>query len=161
MTRNFTGSVTHKLDAKGRVSLPSGFREVLRAASAAASRPADALDEFMLIPAWDDEQTHLAMTLPGHEQLVRTLGEADFDTPEEEAMTRLRYIGLARRLAVEDGGRFVLAKDLREALGLSDAVHFVGDGGTFQIWEPGAFAARTAPRAGPQPKTLSMRGIGQ
>lgn len=159
MTRNFTGSATHKLDAKGRVSLPSAFRDVLRASGAGA--PSDAVDEFMLIPAWGDEERHLAMTLAGHDELVRTLSELAFDSQEEEEATRLRYIGLARRIAVEEGGRFVLSRDLREPLALDGSVHFVGDGGTFQLWNPDTFAARMAPAARVRPRTLSMARIGQ
>lgn len=159
MTRNFIGSATHKLDGKGRVSLPAGFRDVLRAQN--PDKPAGTPDEFILIPATDGEEMHLALTPAGHEQLIATLTEVEYDSPEEEEATRLRYIGLARQISVEDGGRFVLAKDLREALGLTDAVHFVGDGGTFQLWEPGTFAGRHAPAVKAKPKKLSMRSIGQ
>ena len=156
MARNFIGSATHRLDAKGRVSLPSDYREVLRA-DGEPGKP----DGFVLIPAAEDEPAHIAMTPSGHAELIAMLTQEVYDSPEEEQATRMRYIGNARPVSVEDGGRFVLSKDLRDMLGLTDQVRFVGDGGTFQIWEPGAHDARFGPAAAAKPKKLRLAGIGQ
>lgn len=153
VTRNFIGSATHRLDGKGRVSLPSSFRDVLRAH--------ETPDDFVLIPAAGDDPAHIAMTPAGHAELIAALVEEDYDSPEQEDATRQRYIGDARPISVEEHGRFVLSRDLREALALSDQVRFVGDGGTFQIWNPETHAARLGPESGVQPKRIRLSRIGQ
>ena len=153
VARNFIGSATHKLDAKGRVSLPSDYREVLKAHGSP--------DHFVLIPADEVDPMHVALTPAGHAELIAALTDQDYDSPEEEQATRLRYIGNARPISVEEGGRFVLSRDLREAIGLRDAVRFVGDGGTFQLWEPGACDARFAPEKKVRPRRVRLAGIGQ
>ncbi|MEM1345513.1 MAG: division/cell wall cluster transcriptional repressor MraZ [Pseudomonadota bacterium] len=87
---------------------------------------------------------HTAFTVAGHDALIARLKDLKYDNPIQREATRRRYIGLARRISVEEGGRFVLAKDLREMLGLEGAVQFVGDGGTFQLWHPDRYAASIA-----------------
>jgi len=153
VTRNFIGSVTHKVDAKGRVSLPSEFREVLRGQGSP--------DGFILIPADELEPMHVCMSREGHSQLIATIARQDYDSFEEEQATRRRYIGNARSIAVEEAGRFVLGKDLREGLKLSGEARFVGDGGTFQIWQPGAYDALFGAAAPAKPRRLRRSEIGQ
>jgi MraZ protein len=131
LARYFIGSATHKLDAKGRVSLPSDYRAVLRAQGSE--------DSFVVVPRPGADPCHLAFSGPGHERLIERIGSADYPSPAHRRETRRRFISEARPVALEDGGRFVLPRDLREALGLDKEVQFVGDGETFQIWEPGAW----------------------
>ena len=154
MSRFFIGSATHKLDAKGRVSLPSDFRDVLEAHGCR--------DRFVLVPASDGTDCHIAFTESGHARLVEHLGSGEeaFESEEEERETRRRYIWNAKPVAVEDTGRFVLSQDLRAALGLADQVRFVGDGQTFQIWEPARFdALHGAAEGRAKPKKLNLARI--
>lgn len=150
MARHFIGTATHKLDAKGRVSLPSDFRDVLEAHGAR--------DRFVLVPASDGVEAHIAFSVAGHERLVDALS-ADpdaFSSEDEERETRRRYIWSAKPIAVEDTGRFVLSQDLRAMIGLSDQARFVGDGQTFQIWEPGRFDALHGGDTPVRPKKLNL-----
>lgn len=153
VTRNFIGSATHKVDAKGRVSLPSDYRDVLREQGSP--------DGFILIPADDLEPMHVCMSRAGHSELIAMLSQQDYETLEEEQATRRRYIGNARPVSVEDGGRFVLSRELREGLALSGEARFVGDGGTFQIWQPAAYDALFGARAPAKPRRLRLSEIGQ
>lgn len=137
MARFFIGSATHKLDGKGRVSLPSDFRDALRAQESA--------DAFILVPAAEGAAHHLCFSRAGHERLIQRLGALSYPSPAHKRAARRRYIADAKPISVEEGGRFVLARELREGLGLSAQVQFIGDGETFQIWEPGAYAEATAP----------------
>ena len=41
-------------------------------------------------------------------------------------------------------GRLVLAKKLRDKIGITDEAVFVASGDTFQIWEPAAYAEHSA-----------------
>ena len=49
----------------------------------------------------------------------------------------LRIVTDARQIPVDEAGRMVLSKDLRDQIGLDDEVRFVGRGSSFQIWGPG------------------------
>ena len=153
MTRNFIGSATHRLDAKGRVSLPSDYRDVLREQGSP--------DGFILIPADELEPMHVCMSRAGHSELIAMLARQDYDSFEEEQATRRRYVGNARPISVEDGGRFVLSRDLRDGIDLTDQARFVGDGGTFQIWQPAAYDALFGPAAPAKPRRLRLSEIGQ
>ena len=148
MSKFFIGSATHKLDAKGRVSLPSDFRDVLRFEGVP--------DRFVLVPAGEGGDFHTAFTKPGHERLVKRLSKTKFSSDDEEFLTRQRYIWNAKPIAVEDTGRFVLSQELRNQLGLTDQAYFLGDGPTFQIWEPGRFAALDGKHSGAEPKKLNL-----
>ncbi len=130
--RYFIGSATHKLDAKGRVSLPSDYREVLRAQESA--------DVFVVVPAEPGGDFHLAFSRTGHERLIERLAGLSYATPAQRRETRRRYISEARPVSLEEGGRFVMGRELRERLGLDKEVLFVGDGETFQIWSPARYA---------------------
>ncbi|MEM9147358.1 MAG: hypothetical protein AAGC57_14285 [Pseudomonadota bacterium] len=137
--RYFIGSAAHKLDAKGRVSLPADYREVLRAQ--------DSADVFVIVPAGAGVGYHLALSRQGHERLIERIASMSFASPEQKRETRRRFISEARPVSVEEGGRFVLARELRDSLGLDKEVCFVGDGETFQIWRPEDQAAAAAAAA--------------
>jgi len=152
VTRYFRGSATHKLDAKGRVSLPSDYREVLRAHGSE--------QVFVVVPAGEDEACHTGFTLAGHDLLVRQIEDFPFEDEDEAIETRRRYIGDARTLAIEEGGRFVLPRDLRQPLGLTNEVFFFGDGATFQLWHPETYRAeQSTRRTKARPRKMRLKGV--
>ena len=59
----------------------------------------------------------------------------------------------ARQIPVDDAGRIVLSKDLRDQLGLDGEVRFVGRGSSFEIWEP---ASRDRHEAAIQPRSREI-----
>ncbi|MGF1446195.1 MAG: division/cell wall cluster transcriptional repressor MraZ [Pikeienuella sp.] len=136
MARFFIGSATHKLDGKGRVSLPSDFRDVLKEQAGASG----GAEEFVLVPAQGDQAFHTGLSRSGHEALVRRISGARYPNAAVKRAVRQRFIAAAKPISVEEGGRFVLPRELREVLGLTNAVQFVGDGETFQIWQPERYA---------------------
>lgn len=153
MARFFIGSATHKLDGKGRVSLPSAYRDVLRRQ--------DSEDEFVLVPRLPGKDHHIALSRPGHERLIKRLGAQSYPSEAHKREMRRLYIAEARAFQLEDGGRFVLPKDLRDMLGLTKEAQFVGDGETFQIWEPGRYAEVTGavPEAEIGPVEIDLAGL--
>lgn len=152
MVRYFIGSAAHKLDAKGRVSLPADYRDVLKAQESA--------DVFVIVPAGAGVPFHLAFSRQGHERLIERIAAMSFASPEQKRETRRRFISEARPVSVEEGGRFVLSRELRDALGLDKEVQFVGDGETFQIWQPATHAAAEAKAAETaEPAELDFAGL--
>ena len=127
MLKYFTGSATHRVDAKGRVSLPSEFRKVLESLGST---------HVFILPQMNHPDAHTGFSQTGYQTLVDQLEEKDYSWEQREAMA-LRYVTNARQIPVDDAGRIVLSKDLRETIGVTDEVRFVGHMSDFQLWEPG------------------------
>ena len=129
--RFFWGSSTHKIDAKGRVSIPADYRRVLE-----KEEPLT----VVLIPSLRGEPAIEGMSRRRFEKLAAWLSKMGPLNKRARALAH-KVIAPARFIELENTGRIVLGADLRRAAGLTDAAHFVGLTGTFQIWNPDTYAA--------------------
>ena len=133
----FLGTHQNRLDAKGRVSIPAGFRAILRA-QAGETQPADALlvlrqsPKHACVEAWP---------MPAFLALGPTLGRLDLFSDDQEDMALSLY-GDAYPVDPDKEGRIILPEALSAHAGLSDSVAFMGLGRHFQIWEPAAAERR-------------------
>ncbi|MEZ5857012.1 MAG: division/cell wall cluster transcriptional repressor MraZ [Hyphomicrobiaceae bacterium] len=135
----FVSTFTNKIDAKSRVSIPASFRAVLErdrytGASGSGLYCYPSLDA----PALDAGGERLAQKIDG------LLGGLPDYSDERDELAVALY-GEAQFLAIDQDGRIVLPKDLRDAIGLKDGVAeiaFVGLGDKFQLWAPERFAER-------------------
>lgn len=134
MLKHFTGSATHKVDAKGRVSLPAEFRKVLEAVGST---------HVVILPQMNRPDTHTGLSQLGYQNLLDQIEAMELDHDEREAMS-LRFMSNARQIPVDDAGRIVLARDLRDMIGVDGEVLFAGNASTFELWEPARFAAHAA-----------------
>lgn len=134
--RFFSSTSTHKIDAKGRVSIPAAFRKVLEADGASEG---EGQCEVVLIPNLSGEPAIEGLTRAHFNELLAAINRMP---PFAKATRSLKHkvAGKARSIQLEDTGRFVLAADLRAAAGLGDQALFVGLGPTFQIWNPDTYA---------------------
>ena len=123
------------MDAKGRVSLPADFRKVLEAVGS---------NHIFILPQMKHLDYHVVLSQTAYDKLIEKFEAEDRDPDEIEAMAPVIQTS-ARPIPFDDVGRMVLSRDLRELIGLSDEVRFVGRGSSFQIWEPGKHAAYEAP----------------
>jgi MraZ protein len=124
----FTGSSTHKVDAKGRVSLPADFRKVLEGLGS---------NHIVILPRMYQPEAHVGLSQAGYEKVIEQFESMDLSHADTEALS-LRIVADARQIPVDDAGRIVLSKDLRDQIGIDGEACFVGGGSSFQIWEPGA-----------------------
>lgn len=139
MARHFTGTHTHKLDSKGRVSLPSPFRRVLEAQGGS--------DTLYLLPNTANEPAHTVYSQAGYDRVMDAFYEQFPEDHPQHAAAAERYVTNVEAIPVDSAGRFVISRDLRNAIGLEEEVSFVGFGNRFQLWEPGARSrARAAAR---------------
>jgi MraZ protein len=129
----FLSNATNRIDAKGRVSVPSAFRTVL-----ARSGVEDlyAYQDFVF-PA-------VSMAGPEVlERLERSIGSQDLFSVEANRMSLLIHGGgVFMKLDAE--GRLVVTDFIRDFTGITDRVTFAGRGDFFQLWEPAAFEAMQA-----------------
>ncbi len=133
----FVSTFTNKLDAKGRVSIPAGFRDVLARdgysggqASGGGIYCYPALDA----PALDAGGESLARKI---DDLLKGLS----DYSDERDQLSVALYGDVHILKIDGEGRIVLPEDLRIHAKLESDVTFVGLGQKFQIWQPQGFEA--------------------
>lgn len=125
----FRGTVTNKVDAKGRVSVPAKFR---------AQIEADNLNSIVCYPALRGK----VIEAGGRrlmEQIDFMLSQLEPFSEEAEALSH-SLIGASVELAFDSEGRVSLPEPLRDVAGITNAVTFVGLGTRFQLWEPNTYA---------------------
>jgi MraZ protein len=126
----FLSTFVNKLDRKGRVSVPAGFR----AALAAQTFPGIVLYRSFTAACIE------GCGMDFMERLSDSTQDLSAFSPEQEELTALIFAD-ARQLAWDPEGRIMLPEELIEHAGLSEAAAFVGKGQTFQVWQPEAYKA--------------------
>lgn len=129
----FVSNYTLRLDAKGRVSIPAPFRQVLAR---------DGFDGLYCYPTLD----HPALDAGGNALLAEIERLMDAFPPysdEREEFAAALY-GTSETLKIDGEGRTILSERLKTHAGIRDAAAFVGLGHKFQIWEPERFRAQLA-----------------
>jgi MraZ protein len=133
----FVSNMTLRLDAKGRVSVPASYRQVL------ARDGFDGLYCYPSLgaPALDAGGNSLLAEI---EQLI-----ADFPPySDEREQFSVALYGTSETLKFDGEGRVILTDRLKEHVGITEAVAFVGLGHKFQIWEPERFRAHLTAATG-------------
>lgn len=128
MLKHFTGTHDHKIDDKGRVSLPSEFRRVLEAV--------DSKDAVYIVPQLEDPRAHVVFTTEGYSQLIDRHNSREYPNLRAQKRMETKLITRATQVQVDDIGRIVIARPLREAIELAKLVRFVGNASSFEIWRP-------------------------
>lgn len=127
----FLSHATNRIDAKGRVSVPSIFRAVL------AQRDIRELYCFQ-------DFVFPAISVGGPDLLDRfetqTGGEDPFSAQANEMSLLIHGGGVFMKLDQE--GRLMITEFIRDFTGISTDVTFVGRSDHFQLWEPATFAER-------------------
>ncbi len=126
----FLSHFTHRFDAKGRVSIPAPFRQVLAR---------DGFEGVYAYPSLDQPSLDCGglKLLSEIDALLATLPPW---SPARDAFATA-LLGTSEILRMDAEGRVSLDERLKTALGLADEAVFVGQGHKFQIWEPSRFEA--------------------
>jgi MraZ protein len=134
----FVSTVVNRLDAKGRVSVPAPFRQILANQNLSGVY---CIPSFSLPALEAFGETMLAKTQERLNQ-YDPLFNSDYD---DEAYA---VLGLTQFLKFDDDGRVTLPADLIAHAGIAERVAFVGLGIKFQIWDPVRFEAHQKARIG-------------
>ena len=121
------------LDAKGRVSVPASFRNVLAR---------DGFEGLYCYPALDRP----ALDAGGNALLAEIEALISGYPPysDQREQFALSLYGTSETLKIDGEGRVVLTDSLKAHAGIIDTATFVGLGHKFRIWEPGRFRAELA-----------------
>ena len=129
----FMDTITNKVDAKGRVSLPSDYRAIVKELSTEIvcyrSLSAPCIEGCL-----EDTLDKLATEIEN---------STDFFSETQDNLTNLIF-GDAKRFPFDSTGRIVLTDKLLQHAGITDAAVFVGKGRKFHIWSPENWAREEA-----------------
>jgi MraZ protein len=145
MARYF-GRFVNKVDRKGRVSVPSRFRNQILSLGQSSMVAAPSEHD----PAID------AMDVDRLNELIDRLDRPGALSAEDQARAEYMF-GRAEELPIDKDGRVLLPKALLEHARIDDAAIFVGIGRSFRIWNPerhAAFEAETRAALGDEPLSL-------
>ncbi|MGH7089635.1 MAG: division/cell wall cluster transcriptional repressor MraZ, partial [Stellaceae bacterium] len=126
----FLSTHTNKVDRKGRVSVPATFRAALADQSYAG---------IVLFPNINSRALE-GSGMDRMEDLNRRLEALPEFSEERDALSAI--FADTQQLPFDGEGRILLPPEFCEHAGivLEGGATFVGNGATFQIWEPGRFA---------------------
>lgn len=121
----FLSNATNKIDAKGRVSVPAQFRNVLTRLDI---QELYAIQDFI----------YPAVTVGGPDLLDRFERQIDGGDPfsvDANDMSLLIHGG-GVFLKLDGEGRLMMSDFIRDYTGITDQVTFVGRSDHFQLWDP-------------------------
>ena len=130
----------HKIDRKGRVSVPAQFRAALMGQN---------FPGIVAFPSFSLRENFEAIEACGIDRmdlLGDGLDRLDPFSDERDDLAAVIF-GAAVQLPFDGDGRIMLPDHLREHAGITERAAFVGGGRTFQIWSPAAYSefAKEAP----------------
>lgn len=132
----FMSTISGKIDAKGRVSVPSVFRSAISAQNGAAQSGAS--QGIFVYPSF----TENAIEGGGH-TLMNDIGamveRLNLFAEERDALAASLFAD-SHHLNFDADGRVSLPAALLAHAGIEKELCFVGMGGKFQIWSPQGFA---------------------
>ena len=127
MVSDFIGRYLNKVDKKGRVSVPAGWRPSLISKDFSGIIAQSSLSE-KAIDAYPRDYLELLQ------------GKLDLNDPlleENEYESTVIFVGSV--LSFDSEGRVVLSDSLRSEINLASEALFVGMGRRFRIWNPKIF----------------------
>jgi MraZ protein len=125
----FKGGPVLTLDGKGRITVPTRWRDVLVSAVSGqmvVSKSHVRCLSLFPLPVWDQFETRLN-ALPASADGLRRL-----------------YIGSATEVAIDGASRVLLPPELRAWAGLEREVIFMGLGNRFELWDKARYDAHEA-----------------
>jgi len=144
VARRFRGEFHQKVDGKGRVSIPAGFRRVLEAGDpdwVEGKSP-----EFVIVYG-DHRRAYLeCYTITAANEVDDQIAALPRGSNERRMLEKL-FNGQSLPATIDDTGRIVLPQKLRAKVGLEDMAYFIATGDTFQIWKPETYEAVEEARA--------------
>jgi MraZ protein len=129
----FLSTVVNKVDRKGRVSVPAAMRAAL------STQPFQGIVAFRsfrapAIEGWSIELVN---------RLAEGMYEMELFSENRDDFASAIFAD-SHQLPFDGEGRIVLPEILAQHAGITTDAAFVGQGGTFQIWNPATFEAHAA-----------------
>ena len=125
----FLDTVENKVDAKGRVSLPSDWRAIVK----------DSASEIVCYRSLSSPCIEGCLEDMLEKLAVEMENSLDFFSEEQDDISNLIF-GDAKRYPFDSTGRIMLSDKLLKHAEITNSAIFVGKGRKFQIWNPDNWA---------------------
>ena len=119
----FRGATKVTLDAKGRMAIPTRYRERLAARC-----------DGQIIVTVDKDHCLLVYPLPDWEELERKLVRLPSMNKAARRLVRI-MVGYATEVEADASGRILVSRELREFAGLEKHGLLIGQGNKFELWD--------------------------
>jgi MraZ protein len=119
----FRGATKITLDAKGRLAIPTRYRERLAARC-----------DGQLVATVDRDHCLLIYPLPDWEEIERKLIRLPSLHKLARQMQRI-MVGYATEVDIDGHGRILLSRELRDFAGLDRQAILIGQGNKFELWD--------------------------
>ena len=119
----FRGVAQLNLDSKGRLAVPSRYREALLVRCAGR-----------LVITADPDKCLLIYPLPDWEPIQQKLMEMSSLNPRIRDLQR-QLVGYAEDIELDAAGRLLVSSALREFAALQKSVVLAGQGNKFELWD--------------------------
>ncbi|RPI87108.1 MAG: division/cell wall cluster transcriptional repressor MraZ [Chloroflexi bacterium] len=117
----FLGQYQHSFDNKGRLTIPSRFRELLAADGAYVTQGFD--------------RNLMVLTVSRFERISGKVEQMSMTEPNARMLKRMIFSS-ANMVEVDKAGRILIPEFLRQYAGLQTLAVVVGAGDYFEIWAP-------------------------
>lgn len=129
----FRGVNTLSLDSKGRMAIPTRYRDQLARACNGQM--------VLTINAFDSDHCLLLYPQPEWEEIERKIMKLSSFNKQTRKLQRM-LVGHATECEMDGNGRILLAPPLRNFSGLNKEVVLIGQGNKFEIWNEEKWNAR-------------------
>ncbi|MDH3615001.1 MAG: division/cell wall cluster transcriptional repressor MraZ [Gammaproteobacteria bacterium] len=119
----FRGATKVTLDAKGRMAIPTRYRERLVARC-----------DGEIIVTVDKDHCLLVYPLPDWEELERKLVRLPSMNKAARRIVRI-MVGYATEVDMDGSGRILVSRELRDFGGLDRNAMLIGQGNKFELWD--------------------------
>jgi len=133
VARKFRGEGNHKVDAKGRVSIPALFRRVIEAGD--PNWTSGKAPELVIVYGDHRRKFLECYTMEAIEEVDDQIAALPRGSVGRKILQNM-FNGQSFPTTVDDTGRLVLPAKLRRKIGLEKEAFFIAAGDTFQIWKP-------------------------
>jgi MraZ protein len=119
----FRGATKVTLDAKGRLAIPTRYRERIAASC-----------DGQLVATVDKDYCLLIYPFPDWEEIEKKLVALPSLNKQARRLQRL-MVGYATEIDIDGHGRILLPRELREFAGLGRQAILLGQGNKFELWD--------------------------
>lgn len=126
----FRGATKVTLDAKGRLAIPTRYRDRI------ATRC-----DGQLIATVDKDYCLLIYPFPDWEEIERKLMRLPSLNKRARRLQRL-MVGYATEIEIDGHGRILLSRELREFADLGRQAVLIGQGNKFELWDEERWSAK-------------------
>lgn len=138
---SFLGEFSQKIDAKGRMSIPSDFRTVLDDGD--VDRPSDKTTRLFLQYGPHLKGYMQAYTPDAMAEIIADVKRLPRGSDDLKWASKF-ILGKSQQIEIDKDGRIVMPKERREKIGLADKggmIFMIGLGDYFEIWNKETYDA--------------------